>query len=79
MKKLSITMMQETLNKHDGRLTVGLGLGDRSSFYCVLDGAGNVLLEQKVSPTPKANNEISELCVGVVSQWRPEHIHHGSA
>ena len=34
MKKLTTTMMQETLNKHDGRLTVGLDLGDRSSFYC---------------------------------------------
>ena len=58
MKKLTTTMMQETLNKHDGRLTVGLDLGDRSSFYCVLDGTGDVLLEQKVSTTPKAINEI---------------------
>src|SRR6202789_4607097 len=58
MKKLTATMMQETLNKHDGRLTVGLDLGDRSSFYCVLDGTGDVLLEQKVSTTPKAIHEI---------------------
>jgi hypothetical protein len=40
MKKLTITMMQQTLNKQDRRLTVGLDLGDRSSFYCVLDEAG---------------------------------------
>jgi hypothetical protein len=58
MKKLTTTMMQETLNKQDGRLTVGLDLGDRSSFYCVLDEAGEVLLEQKVSTTPKAIKEI---------------------
>ncbi len=58
MWKLTTTMMQETLNKHDGRLTVGLDLGDRSSFYCVLDGTGDVLLEQKVSTTPKALHEI---------------------
>jgi hypothetical protein len=32
-------------------LTVGLDLGDRSSFYCVLDEAGEVLLAQKVSTT----------------------------
>jgi hypothetical protein len=32
MKKLTTTMMQETLNKHDAHLTVGLDLGDRSSF-----------------------------------------------
>src|SRR5579871_315624 len=58
MKKLTTTMMQETLNKQDGRLTVGLDLGDRSSFYCVLDETGDVLLEQKVSTTPKAIKEI---------------------
>src|ERR1700679_769722 len=58
MRKLTTTIMQETLNKYDGRLTVGLDLGDRSSFYCVLDGTGDVLLEQKVSTTPKAINEI---------------------
>ena len=58
MKKLTTTMMQETLNKQDGRLTVGLDLGDRSSFYCVLDETGDVLLEQRVSTTPKAIKEM---------------------
>jgi len=58
MKELTTTMMQRTRNKQDGRLTVGLDLGDRSSFYCVLDEAGDVLLEQKVSTTPKAIREI---------------------
>src|SRR5580700_9411058 len=29
------------------KLTIGLDLGDRWSFYCVLDEAGQVLLEQK--------------------------------
>ena len=58
MKKLTTTMMQETLNKQDRHLTVGLDLGDRSSFYCVLDEAGNVLMEQKVSTAPKAIREI---------------------
>jgi transposase len=58
MKKLTTTMMQRTLNKQDRRLIVGLDLGDRSSFYCVLDEAGDVLLEQKVSTTAKAIEEI---------------------
>ena len=31
------------------KLTVGLDLGDRSSWYCILDEAGSVLLEQRVS------------------------------
>jgi transposase len=29
-------------------------LGDRWSFYCVLDEAGTILLEQKVATTPEA-------------------------
>jgi hypothetical protein len=60
MKELTTTMMQRTLNKQDGRLTIGLDLGDRSSFCCVLDEAGDVLLEQKVSTTPKALKEMFE-------------------
>src|ERR1700733_2969030 len=47
MKKLAPTMMQETLNKQNRHLTVGLDLGDRSSFYCVLDEAGDDLMEQR--------------------------------
>jgi hypothetical protein len=33
MKKLTTTMMQETLNKYDGRLTVGLATG-RAFIAC---------------------------------------------
>jgi transposase len=48
MKKLTTTMMQQTLNKQDRRL----------SFYCVLDEAGDVLMEQRLSTRPKAIKEI---------------------
>lgn len=41
----------------DEKLTIGLDLGDRSSWYCVLNGAGQVLLEQKVSTTEKGLRE----------------------
>jgi transposase len=58
MKKLTTVMVQRTRNKQDGCLTIGLDLGDRSSFYCGLDEAGEVLLERKVSTTPKAIREI---------------------
>jgi transposase len=58
MKKLTTMIVQRTHNKQDGRLTIGLDLGDRSSSYCVLDAAGDVLLEQRVSTTPKAIREI---------------------
>ena len=36
------------------KLTIGLDLGDRWSFYCVLDEAGKILVEQKVATTPEA-------------------------
>jgi hypothetical protein len=33
------------------RLTIGLDLGDRSSHYCMLDEAGNVILESNLPTT----------------------------
>jgi transposase len=50
-------MMQQALNKQDGRLNIGLDLGAGASFYWVLDETVDVLLEQKVSTTPKAIKE----------------------
>jgi transposase len=35
-------------------LTIGLDLGDRSSFYCVLDESGDVILERQVRNKAKA-------------------------
>jgi transposase len=40
------------------KLTIGVDLGDRWSFYCVLDEAGKIILEQKVSTTPDAMKRI---------------------
>jgi transposase len=36
------------------KLTIGVDLGDRWSFYCVLNEAGKIILEQKVATTPEA-------------------------
>ena len=56
MKKTS-TAAKQTKNVGDQKLTIGLDLGDRSSWYCVLDGAGEVVVEQKLGTTPKAMRE----------------------
>src|SRR5690242_958219 len=40
------------------QLTIGVDLGDRWSFYCVLDEAGKIILEQKVPTTPKAMKQV---------------------
>ena len=54
MKKISTmqTFSYEILKEQ--KLTIGLDLGDRWSFYCVLDEAGKIILEQKVATTPEA-------------------------
>jgi hypothetical protein len=57
MKKISTAAAQKIEKVEGQRLTVGLDLGDRSSWYCVLNEAGEVLLEQKVATTPKAMKE----------------------
>ena len=38
--------------------TIGLDLGDRASWYCVLDESGAVLLEHRVSTSAKALREV---------------------
>ena len=58
MKKISTAAAQKIEKVEGQRLTVGLDLGDRSSWYCVLNEAGEVVLEQKVATTPKAMKEV---------------------
>jgi transposase len=58
MKKISTAETREIGKVAGQGLTVGLDLGDQSSWYCVLDEAGEVLLEQKLATTPKAMKEI---------------------
>jgi transposase len=58
MKKISTVAVKQTKNFSDQKLTIGLDLGDRSSWYCVLEEAGEVLLEQKLGTTPKARKEV---------------------
>ncbi len=58
MKKISTVAVKQSKNISEKKLTIGLDLGDRSSWYCVLDEAGEVLLEQKLATTPKAMREV---------------------
>src|ERR1700733_2718707 len=57
MKKSS-TVAAASNKNFERKLTIGLDLGDRSSWYCVLDEAGEVISEQKMSTTPKAMREV---------------------
>src|SRR5271170_5437027 len=58
MKKHTAMAVGLTDDRKRERLTIGLDLGDKSSCYCVLDEAGDVLLEQKVSTTPRAMRDV---------------------
>ena len=58
MKKVSTARAKQVEKSESQKLTIGLDLGDRWSWYCVLNEAGEVVLEQKVATTPKAMKEV---------------------
>ena len=53
MKKIS-TMQTSRKNLFEGQPTIGVDLGDRSSAYCILNEAGEIVLEHKLATTPEA-------------------------
>jgi transposase len=51
MKKNSTVAVGRKQIVKQARLTIGLDLGDRTSYYCVLDESGNVILERSLPTT----------------------------
>src|ERR1700726_1188622 len=60
MKKTSTVGVKRNMIFKGHKLTIGVDLGDRWSCYCVLDEAGEILLEQKVATTPESMKQIFE-------------------
>src|SRR5579863_6881671 len=58
MKKSSTVAIERIQIFKEQQLTIGLDLGDRTSHYCILNEAGEVILESKVSTTPKEIEEV---------------------
>src|SRR5689334_16913665 len=58
MKKVSTVATKQSRNISRQKLTIGLDLGDRNSWYCVLNEAGQIQLEQRVRTTAKALQEV---------------------
>jgi transposase len=58
MKKVSTGAAKRSRNFSQPQVTIGLDLGDRNSWYCVLDEAGQIQLEQRVRTSAKALQEI---------------------
>jgi transposase len=57
MQKIS-TLRTSGKNIFQGQLTIGLDLGDRSSAYCILNEAGEIVLEHKLATTPEAMKQV---------------------
>src|SRR5512141_1027536 len=57
MKKTSTAAAKQSRNISRQRLPIGLDLGDRNSWYCVVDEAGRIQREQRVRTTAKALQE----------------------
>jgi predicted NBD/HSP70 family sugar kinase len=51
-KSSTVTRNGNEILRHT-KLTIGMDLGDRSTRYCVLDEAGEVILERSVPTTKK--------------------------
>src|SRR5450631_2818195 len=58
MKKVSIAKTKQRRNIFQQKLTIGLDLGDRNSWYCMVDEAGQIRLEQRVRTNAKALQEV---------------------
>ena len=58
MKKISTLQVKGNEFSEEQKLTIGLDLGDRFSYYCILNGAGEVLLEHKLPTTPQAMKQV---------------------
>jgi transposase len=54
MKKISTMQVFSNEILKEQKLTIGVDLGDRWSFYCILDEVGKIILEQKLPTTPEA-------------------------
>ena len=58
MKKVSTAAAAQSRNISQQKLTVGLDLGDRNCWYCLVDEAGQIRLEQRVRTNAKALREV---------------------
>ena len=79
MKKTSTAAAKQCRNISQQGLTIGMDLGDRNSWYCVVDEAGRIQLEQRVRTTAKACTKFSAGCRAVGSHWKSGRTHPGSA
>ena len=77
VKKISTVAKRGNEIFKEHKLTIGLDLGDRSTHYCILNEAGEVILEHRLPTTPKGIHQVFDgiprsriaLETGVHSPW----------
>ena len=70
MKKVSTVAAKQSRNFSQPKLTIGLDLGDRSSWYCVLDEAGSIVLERNWHDPENDEGSIRRPCRAAASLWK---------
>ena len=58
MKKNSTVATKRKQIFSKKKLTIGMDLGDRFTYYCILDEAGEVVVEQKLPTTKQAMKQV---------------------
>jgi hypothetical protein len=69
MKKTSTVQAFQSEIFKGQKLTIGLDLGDRWSFYCVMDEAGQVLFEQKLPTITAQSQRASDKALTFLGSW----------
>ena len=60
MKKVSTAGAKQSRNLSQQKLTIGLDVGERNSWYCVINEAGQIQIEQRVRTTERGLREVFE-------------------
>ena len=74
MKRSSTAAVDRIQIFKEHQLTIALDIGDRTSHCCILNEAGEVILESKLSTMPKESRRFSAEFGAVVPRWKPGHI-----
>ncbi len=77
-----VTKRQIQKLARDGRLTIGLDLGDRNSHYCILNEQGETVIQGRLATTKTGLNQLFEklapcrvaLEAGTHSPWASRHL-----
>jgi hypothetical protein len=69
MKRISTVVKRRNEIFKEPKLTIGLDPGDRTSHYCILDEAGNVILEDNL-PTTATSRRSVQNAIFIISTGR---------